>query len=77
MLARAPRLFAAAAVPIVALWGLSAIPRKKTAEEKREEEQEKKRRARLLKEMCESLEKSFLGKEGGLENIEKDGQRCR
>ena len=74
VLARAPRLFAAAAVPIVALWGLSAIPRKKTAEEKREEEQEKKRRARLLKEMCESLEKSFLGKEGGLENIEKESQ---
>ena len=37
VLARAPKLFAAAAVPIVLLWGLSVRPRVATAEEKREE----------------------------------------
>ena len=74
VLARAPKLFAAAALPIVALWGLSAIPRKRTPEELREEHKEKERRARLLKEMCESLANSFLGKEDGLENVEKESQ---
>ena len=74
VLARAPKLFAAAALPIVALWGLSAIPRKRTPEELREEHKEKERRARLLKEMCDSLANSFLGKEDGLENVEKESQ---
>eukprot|EP01047_Picozoa_sp_COSAG01_P027267 COSAG01_NODE_1796_length_9212_cov_45.060573_2_plen_267_part_00 len=74
VLARAPRLFATAAVPIVALWGLSAMPRTKSSEEKREEEKERVRRARMLAEMCEALGNSFLGREGGLDNVDQEPQ---
>jgi ABC-type multidrug transport system fused ATPase/permease subunit len=70
VLALAPRLFAAAAVPILGLWGLTAKGREKSAEEKREEAQERTRRARMLVEMCDSLAASKFD----VTDVEKENQ---
>eukprot|EP00927_Polykrikos_kofoidii_P080904 TRINITY_DN7792_c0_g1_i1.p1 TRINITY_DN7792_c0_g1~~TRINITY_DN7792_c0_g1_i1.p1 ORF type:complete len:1019 (+),score=159.21 TRINITY_DN7792_c0_g1_i1:144-3059(+) len=70
VLALGPRLVSAALVPVVGLWGLTAVGREQTEEEKREEAQERLRRARMLSEMCRSLTTSKFD----IANVEKEYQ---
>ena len=51
VIALAPRVCLAMAVPIAGMWVLAAWPRKKSEREKKEENEELERRARMLAEM--------------------------
>ena len=81
IIARAPKMFAMSAVPILTIWGLTAYGREKTADEEREEKEERARRARMLKELCDVLAASKFD----VTNTDKENQiewedilrRCR